>query len=198
MRIILASASPRRKELLEQIGLEFEIQVSNAEEKLAARSPWQLVEELSARKAGAVFKSLEQNEEDVLVIGADTVVAVGDDILGKPANRKEAMEMLGRLSGGSHQVYTGVTLIYRPAFCRENADVLTKTFHEATKVHFFKMNKEEISFYADTGEPLDKAGAYGIQGLFARYVKGIEGDYSNVVGLPVGRLYQEAKEWLKT
>ena len=196
MKIILASASPRRRELLEQIGLEFEIKVSNVEEKSAAATPWQLVEELSVQKAGAVLESLEPSAETVLVIGADTVVSVGNSILGKPRDEKEASDMLSRLSGGTHQVYTGVTLLYRPVFSRSDADVCQKTFHEASKVHFYPMTEEEISCYVATGEPLDKAGAYGIQGLFARYVKGIEGDYSNVVGLPVGRLYQEAKEWL--
>ena len=197
MKIILASASPRRRELLEQIGLEFEIKVSNVEERSTATTPWQLVEELSAQKAGAVLESLEPGEKAVLVIGADTVVSVGNSILGKPKDEKEASDMLCRLSGGTHQVYTGVTLLYRPAFFRSDADVCQKTFHEATKVYFYPMTEKEISCYVAMGEPLDKAGAYGIQGLFARYVKGIEGDYSNVVGLPVGRLYQEAKEWLE-
>lgn len=197
MKIILASASPRRRELLEQIGLEFEIKVSNVEEKSAATTPWQLVEDLSSQKAWAVLKSLVPNAEAVLVIGADTVVSVDNSILGKPKDEKEASDMLFRLSGGTHQVYTGVTLLYRPAFPRPDTDdVQKKTFHEATKVHFFPMTEEEISFYVAKDKPLDKAGAYGIQGLFARYVKGIEGDYNNVVGLPVGRLYQEAKEWL--
>ena len=196
MKIILASASPRRRELLEQIGLEFEIKVSNVEERSTATIPWQLVEELSAQKARAVLESLEPGAEALLVIGADTVVSVGNSILGKPKDGKEASDMLCRLSGGTHQVYTGVTLLYRPAFSRSDADVCEKTFHEASKVNFYPMTEEEISCYVATGEPLDKAGAYGIQGLFARYVKGIEGDYSNVVGLPVGRLYQEAKEWL--
>lgn len=196
MKIILASASPRRRELLEQIGLKFEVKVSNVVENSFATTPWQLVEELSSQKAEAVLESLEPSGEDVLVIGADTVVSADNSILGKPKDEREATDMLNRLSGGAHQVYTGVTLLYRPAFSRRDTGVRKKTFHEATKVHFFTMSEEEISFYVGTGEPLDKAGAYGIQGLFARYVKGIEGDYSNVVGLPVGRLYQEIKEWL--
>lgn len=197
MKVILASASPRRRELLEQIGLEFEIRVSNVEERSSATSPWQMVEELSTQKAGAVFDSLEKGEEDVLVIGADTVVVLGDGILGKPAGEKEAVEMLGRLSGRVHQVYTGVALLYRHASSRKAPEVQTKVFHEVSKVHFYPLTREEILLYVATGEPLDKAGAYGIQGQFARYIKGIEGDYSNVVGLPVGRLYQEAKEWLE-
>lgn len=201
MKIILASASPRRRELLEQIGLEFEIKVSNVEEQATADTPGLLVEELSRQKAEAVLSETEQNGEDVLVIGADTVVAVGDRVLGKPSDVKHAMEMLGELAGCAHQVYTGVTLLYRPEGAERTAadgqrNVHRKTFHEMTRVHFYPMTEEEIDFYVSTGDPMDKAGAYGIQGLFARYVKGIEGDYNNVVGLPVGRLYQEAKEWL--
>lgn len=198
MKIILASASPRRRELLEQIGLEFEIKVSNVEENSAAASPARLVEELSQQKAEAVLAELKQDGEDVLVIGADTVVAVDESILGKPADAKEAASMLRQLSGREHKVYTGVTLLWRPGAADGKHKVQAKTFHEATKVLFYPMTSEEISAYVSTGEPLDKAGAYGIQGIFARHVKGIEGDYNNVVGLPVGRLYQEAKEWLKT
>ncbi len=209
MRIILASASPRRRELLEQIGLQFEVRVSDADENVAAAGPADLVEKLSRRKAEAVLSGLEPGEEAVLVIGADTVVALGDRILGKPKDSRDAAEMLGELSGREHSVYTGVTLLYRPG--REKGasggkaeegracPVRTecRTFHERTEVHFFPLSREEILFYVSTGDPLDKAGAYGIQGLFARYVERIDGDYNNVVGLPAGRLYQEAKEWLE-
>ncbi len=202
MRIILASASPRRRELLEQIGLKFEIRVSNVKEQARADSPGLLVEELSGQKAEAVLAETEQDGQDLLVIGADTVVASGNDILGKPADAEEAVRMLSRLSGAVHQVYTGVTLLYRAgrsaaAVLGEERDrVCRRTFHEMTEVSFYPMTGEEIRSYVSTGDPMDKAGAYGIQGLFARYVKGIRGDYNNVVGLPVGRLYQEAKEWL--
>ena len=192
MRIILASASPRRRELLAQIGLDFEVKVSNVEEKAEATDVEALVEELSGQKAKAVLMEIPEDERDVLVIGADTVVAIGNEILGKPKDRQDAERMLRALSGREHQVYTGVTLLYR-----QGIQVKRRTFHEATKVCFYPMTAEEIDFYAATSEPMDKAGAYGIQGVFARYVQGIEGDYNNVVGLPVGRLYQEAKEWLK-
>ena len=196
MRIILASGSPRRRELLEQIGLNFEIMVSNTEENVDAKSPGKLVETLSRQKAEAVFSMLPDKEE-VLVIGADTVVAREDCVLGKPEDEKAAIVMLKNLSGRDHRVYTGVTLLYRPAGKDSAEKVQCKIFHEVTKVRFFPMTEGEIAAYVKTGDPLDKAGAYGIQGVFARYVESIEGDYNNVVGLPVGRVYQEAKEWLE-
>lgn len=214
MRIILASASPRRRELLMQIGLDFEVRVSQVEEKVTQADAPLVVEELSAQKAEAVMalaEAIEEAEqtlpgaareavqtlpgaagEAVLVIGADTVVVVGGRILGKPSGAEEAAEMLSLLSGSTHEVYTGVTLLYKTA-----EGVRRKTFHETTKVTFYPMSEQEIADYVSTGDCMDKAGAYGIQGFCARYIRGIEGDYNNVVGLPVGRLYQEAKEWLE-
>ena len=212
MRIILASASPRRRELLSQIGLDFEVIVSEVEEKVGAMLPEQVVEELSARKAEAVLGAIGDSAEDVLVIGADTVVALDGQILGKPGSPQEAAEMLRRLSGRNHGVYTGVAHLYRPGSAGsrdvpgpsvstegsvDSGALQRKIFHERTDVAFFSLAEEEIAFYVATGDCMDKAGAYGIQGMFARYVKGIAGDYNNVVGLPVGRLYQEAKEWLR-
>lgn len=211
MRIILASASPRRRELLEQIGLCFEVMTSHVEEKISSVRPGEVVEELSRRKAEAVRNELvcgesgEVNgktvrqetgavEEALLVIGADTVVALDGAVLGKPLDGGEASQMLERLQGREHEVYTGVTLLYRAAGASE---WIVKCFHERTKVNFFPMTEEEISEYVNTGDPLDKAGAYGIQGFCARYISGIEGDYNNVVGLPAGRLYQEIKELAK-
>lgn len=196
MRIILASGSPRRRELLEQIGLKFEIMLSDTEENIDEKSPEKLVESLSRQKAEAVFSMLPDKEE-VLVIGADTVVAREDSVLGKPEDEKAAIEMLKKLSGRDHQVYTGVTLLYRPAGKHSAEKVQRKTFHEVTEVRFFPLTEGEIAAYVETGDSMDKAGAYGIQGYFARYVESIEGDYNNVVGLPVGRVYQEAKEWLE-
>lgn len=190
MRIVLASASPRRRELLAQIGLEFETLVSNVEEKITAVTPSAVVEELSAQKAEAVLQSLEDSGEELLIIGADTVVAAGETLLGKPGDAGCAFEMLRQLSGKTHQVYTGVTLLHR----LPGGGVKRKVFHECTEVDFFPMTDEEIREYTATGDCLDKAGAYGIQGFCARYIRGIRGDYNNVVGLPVGRLYQEAKE----
>lgn len=182
-KIILASASPRRKELLEQIGLPFTVAVSSVEEVITKTVPWEVVMELSAQKAMDVKK---QQKEDCIVIGADTIVVYDDgnggNILGKPKSEEEAFEMLNRLQGNVHQVYTGVTLCF-------GEEVMS--FYECTKVYVYEMTKEQIQEYIKTGEPMDKAGAYGIQGRFAAFVKGIEGDYNNVVGLPVGRVYQE-------
>ena len=220
MKIILASASPRRKELLKQIGLEYEVLVSDAEEKVTSRSPGKVVEELAGQKAACVYikyflqteenvpvvvqehcpinqnierQAVESVSDDLLIISADTVVACDGQILGKPKDAEDAKVMLRSLQGRAHEVYTGVTFLYRR---EKDADVKMHTFHEATKVHFYPMTEEEIAAYVATGDPLDKAGAYGIQGLCARYISGIEGDYNNVVGLPVGRLYQELKNFI--
>lgn len=187
MKIILASASPRRKELLGQLGLEFEICVSDVEEVVTQNIPAKIVEELSAMKAEAVFK---QTDGDVLVIGADTVVALGDQILGKPVDENDAVHMLQNLQAREHEVYTGVTL-----FLRKGGLETKKSFSECTQVKFYPMTEEEIRRYVDTKEPMDKAGAYGIQGIGGRFVERINGDYNNVVGLPIARLYRELKNY---
>ena len=196
--IILASASPRRRELLSQIGLEFQVLVSNVEETVTTQIPEQAVEELSRQKAEATLRLFkEQNAKDgdsseaasCVVIGADTVVACNGEILGKPRNKQAAFDMLLKIQGRTHQVYTGVTILNLVK------DKLTHCpFHEVTGVTFYPMTQEEIWEYVDTLDPLDKAGAYGIQGFCARYISEIKGDYNNVVGLPVGRLYQELKK----
>lgn len=183
MRIILASASPRRRELLNQLGWEFEVIVSDVEEVITKTLPQEVVEELSYIKAKDVF---EKTAGDVLVIGSDTVVAYENRILGKPRDEEDAKETLAALAGNSHYVFTGVTL-----FKREGEKVSHKTFHEATRVNFYPMTKEEIDWYVASGECSDKAGSYAIQGLGGRFVKSIEGDYNNVVGLPIARLYHE-------
>ena len=209
VRLVLASASPRRRELLSQIGLEFTVMPSKKEENAKATEAGALVQELSRQKAVDIWEQLsggqgqnpdadqEQISEEIqepnlngkrqpelLVIGADTVVCCEGKILGKPHSREAAAEMLTALQGRSHEVYTGVTLYSQSE---------TVTFFECTQVEFYPMTEVEISEYIDSKEPMDKAGAYGIQGLGARFVKGIRGDYNNVVGLPVGRLYQELK-----
>lgn len=200
MKIILASASPRRKQLLDQIGWEFEVMASDMEERVTKTKPREVVEELSRQKAEAVLASLPESCEDLLVIGADTIVALDDRILGKPKDFQSAEEMLQMLQGRSHYVYTGVTLCLRRQSIQKMAvsgkipEVKIDTFSEATKVTFYPMSKAEIHNYVSSGDPLDKAGAYGIQGLCARYISGIKGDYNNVVGLPIGRLYQEFKK----
>ena len=183
-KIILASASPRRRELLTKIGLDFEVVVSETEEKITSTEPAKVVEELSAQKAETVWEKLAQ--DNCIVLGADTVVACDGKILGKPVDTENAVEMLRMLQGRGHEVYTGVTILYG-----ENGEKKALTFHEKTIVHFCPMTKTQIREYAATGDPMDKAGSYGIQGFCARYIRGIEGDYNNVVGLPVGRVYQE-------
>ena len=179
MDIILASQSPRRKELLGQMGLKgFKVIAPDVDETMEENiAPAQLVEELSLRKAKAVAEYVE--DEDALIIAADTVVALDGGVLGKPANEREAFGMLSALSGNRHRVYTGVTVL------RGSRAV---TSHEETIVTFRELDPEEIMDYIATGEPMDKAGAYGIQGLGALLVSGIEGDYFNVMGLPVFRL----------
>ncbi len=184
-KIILASQSPRRRELMEMLGLPFEVMVSEAEEKITGTDPAAVTEELSARKAAAVAAEIQEG----IVIGADTVVALQGRILGKPADRAGAEAMIRSLQGQSHMVYTGVTLIRK-----RDGHTEARTFSEGTRVHVAAMSDSEIQAYLDTDEPYDKAGAYGIQGIFGKHIAGIEGDFYNVVGLPVHRLYQELKK----
>lgn len=187
-RIILASASPRRRELLEQIGLEFEVIPAKGEERITSRIPSEVVKELSFQKAEEVGKEIR----DGIVIGSDTVVCQDGEIMGKPKDREDAARMLGLLAGRGHSVFTGVTVLVREA----GETVSCRTFAEETRVYVYGMMREEIWRYIDTGEPMDKAGAYGIQGRFAAYVERIEGDYNCVVGLPVGAVWQAVKEFL--
>ncbi len=191
-KIILASASPRRRELLEQIGMEFEVIPSNIEEKVESRVPCEMVMELSGMKAMDIFEKLPlEKRTSVIVAGADTVVAFKERIMGKPSDRKNAEEMLSLLQGKTHQVYTGVTLIWQKVKDEQPSKI---SFYEKTEVSMYPMSMQEICRYVDTGEPMDKAGAYGIQGKCAAFIKEICGDYYNVVGLPIGRLYQEIKK----
>lgn len=197
-QIILASASPRRKELLEQIGMEFEICPAKGEEVITQNRPDAVVLELSRQKAEEVAAGVLTYHEthpdlatpqDILVIGADTVVAYGDEILGKPKDEADAGRMLALLQGKKHSVYTGITLV----FIDKNGRTGEHRFFERTDVTMYPMDEDEIHRYIATGEPMDKAGSYGIQGRCAIYIKQIEGDYNNVVGLPVARLYQELR-----
>ena len=190
-RLILASSSPRRHELLAQIGLSFEVIASHTEEKTKSTEPGEMVQELSALKATDVFDQIPPEERaGIIVIGADTLVSVEGKVMGKPVDEIKAQEMLSRLQGNTHQVYTGVTLLWQ---AEGEQEPQRKTFYEKTDVTMFPMSTEEIRSYIATGEPMDKAGAYGIQGKCAAYIRGLSGDYYNVVGLPVGRLYQELK-----
>lgn len=218
-RLILASASPRRRELLRQIGLDFEVIPSDCEEICTQRLPNALVEELAVQKAenvagllrermsdqsahtGKKIKGVGEDEVEwadgaFIILGADTVVSLDGEILGKPADEAEAYQMIQNLQGKIHEVYSGVALL---ALSADTGRKLHQSFfHVRTRVEVFPMTEEEIRGYIATGEPMDKAGAYGIQGKFAAYIKGIEGDYYNVVGLPVSRVVRELKEIEKT
>jgi len=187
MRYILASKSPRRQELLKRTGIEFEVIPSDMEELITKNVPSDIVMELAEQKARHVYESLS-DKSDVTVIGSDTIVVYRDEILGKPADKQEAYDMLSMLADRTHQVYTGVSLIVA-----KNGIANIKTFFEKTDVTFYPIYKEDLKRYVESGDPLDKAGAYGIQGDFSIHIKEIHGDYNNVVGLPIGRLYQELK-----
>lgn len=187
LKLILASGSPRRKDLLTQVGLEFTVCVSTVEEVVTQTLPQEVVMELSAQKARDVARQMKEN---CIVIGADTVVAYNHKILGKPADIASAKEMLTLLSGSTHQVFTGVTLLYRKA----GEAWQEESFYEQTDVTMYDLDTELIDAYIATKEPMDKAGAYGIQGQGAILVSAIHGDYNNVVGLPVGQLWHRLKK----
>ena len=170
-KIVLASASPRRRELLSKVGITFEVKPASGEERITSTEPSKVVEELSFQKAMFTAHALEKEQADdladILIIGA----------------------MLSMLQGNTHQVYTGVTVLVR-----EEENWKVHTFHECTDVIFYPVTKEEIAEYVNSKDPMDKAGSYGIQGAWGAYVKGIRGDYNNVVGLPVARLIYETKK----
>ena len=201
MKIYLASASPRRREIMEKIGIDAEIRVSGADEDTGLDDPVLLVEELSTRKAVSVADEIDADEtadtsQGYCVIGADTVVSIDGRILGKPADEDDARSMLRMLSGRMHQVYTGVSLVIsRPEADRGEggADCEVIVFHEKTDVEFCEMTDDEIDAYIATGDPMDKAGAYGVQSYAAPFVSAIYGDYYNAMGLPASRLYHELK-----
>lgn len=178
MEIILASASPRRKAILDMFNLNFKVYPANIDENINVNNPYKFVESLSYTKA----KSIALKNKDSLVIGADTIVHLNGNILGKPKSSNEAYEMLYLLSGKVHSVVTGISLVH------EQEEIYLKS-HEVTKVYFKELSHKEIISYIDTGEPLDKAGAYGIQGVASAFVEKIEGCYFNVVGLPTNKLY---------
>ena len=184
MRIVLASQSPRRRELLERMGItKFDVIPAKGEEVAdPGLTPQALVEELSRQKAAEVAAQ----EPDALVIAADTVVAIDGKVLGKPTSTQHAVEMLTRLSGREHHVYTGFTV-------RQGETIITA--HEDTTVNFRPLTPKEIAAYVATGEPMDKAGSYGIQGFGCVLISGIQGDYYNVVGLPVCRLAQALEQF---
>lgn len=183
-KIILASGSPRRRELLEQIGVTFSISSSDKEEITEKELPEEIVEDLAREKARDVA---DRTEGDAIIIGADTMVALGKEIMGKPKGKEECIKMLKSLEGNSHQVYTGVCVIIKKQ--EEGIQEKVLSFTEATSVWVKPMSDKQILDYEATGEPYDKAGAYAIQGRFAVHIERIEGDYNNIVGFPVARLY---------
>lgn len=177
MTFILASGSPRRLELLRQIGIEPQVKLSNYNEDMSTSNPAELVMANAVGKGQSVLPTC--NDDDV-VIAADTIVVLNNMILGKPENSEEALKMLRNLSGRTHEVFTGVAVFYKGK---------KKVAVEKTSVKFRKLIDKEIQAYVKTGDPLDKAGAYGIQGRGAIFINSIEGCYNNVVGLPLTRLY---------
>jgi len=187
MRIILASQSPRRKKLLQQLGFSFDVIPSTVDEFSTTKDPVLLVEELAYRKANDVA----DRNADSLIIGADTIVVKDKQILGKPKDRIEASETLNILSNTQHSVYTGVAIVSTDV----NSKVLkSSSFSVMTSVYFSKLEQNEIESYIDTGSPMDKAGSYGIQDDWgATFVEKIEGDFYNVIGLPLNKLYNELK-----
>lgn len=191
-KIILGSASPRRKELLNQIGIEFDIRVSDREEHYNSNIPEEIVKELALMKAENVAEdAVNDGVKDAVVIGADTVVVYDGHILGKPRDDEDAFKMIRSFAGEKHYVYTGIAI----------ADIIDGKINiivnEAVKtdVYVNNMTNDEIKDYIMTGEHKDKAGAYGIQGRFAAYIDHIDGDYYNVVGLPVSKIYENLKKY---
>lgn len=181
--LILASSSPRRKELLAKLQTPFTVVTSHVNEEFEKNySPEQVVLELATRKAKAVSREYPNS----IVIGADTIVVHAQQILGKPKDRDHARSILEGLSGKTHSVLTGVAIIHAESI---------QTFYEKTDVTFWELSSKEIENYLNSGEPFDKAGAYGIQGLGSLFVKSIHGDFYNVVGLPISRLKKVLEEW---
>ncbi len=186
MKWILASGSPRRKDILHDLGCQFDVMTADTDETCTATDPAEIVCTLAKRKAEAVADKLGVRSDERLIIAADTLVACDGKVLGKPVDRDDAAAMLRMLSGRTHQVFSGVSLIW--------GDKQSTAF-ECTDVTFDTLTEQEIQRYVDSGEPLDKAGSYGIQGKAAAFIRRIDGCYFNVVGLPVHRLYRLLQEW---
>ena len=191
--IVLASGSPRRRELMNFITDSFEVYVSDCEEVIRSSVPSEVTKELAEQKADAVLKELPEKKKgtgEFLVIGADTVVSFQGKIFGKPTDKKEAEEMLSVLQGQMHEVTTGVAMLA----VSEGKEVRREVFYETTEGKVAPMSDKEIDEYTASGDCYDKAGGYGIQGVFSKYISGIQGDYFNVVGFPVHRIYNMLKE----
>ena len=185
MRIILASKSPRRREILQNLGIEFEIITADADESSGITDPDLLVSTLAQRKGRAVLDLLDGADEERMIIACDTLVYANGEFLGKPRNRDDARRMLNMLSGAEHFVVSGIYV------CVGDKEAVAAA---RTTVTFDNMSERDIEWYLDSGEPFDKAGAYAIQGKASAYIRGIEGDYFNVVGLPVNLLCNTLKK----
>jgi septum formation protein len=188
-RIILASESPRRKEIMETMGITYETMASNVEEVVAETDPAAMVQALAALKTNHIAAKLEQAEaisEDRIIIGADTMVFYEEHALGKPKDEADAVRILQMLSNHTHEVYTGVSIIIK----NKNGNNRSLSFAACTKVTVQPLTLEQIKDYVASGEPMDKAGAYAIQGRFGIYIKEINGDYYNVVGFPIAKIYE--------
>ena len=182
-RVILASKSPRRKELMELLNIPFDVIVSDIDEQIDYNNDLvKEIEKLSYQKAMAVFK----DHNNALVIGSDTIVKINNDVLGKPKSIEMAKNMLRELSDNTHEVVTGVTILYQDK---------VETFSSVAKVTFYPLTEEEIDEYVNSNEPMDKAGSYAIQGDGAKFIKSIEGDYYTIVGLPIAELYHRLKKY---
>ena len=210
IQFVLASQSPRRYELLQRLGLSFQVITSEVSEEVSTQDPAMLTSVLANRKAMAVAEGLVCEKgslfmreplvegdifrvgpaDKAIVIGADTLVVVDGKILGKPKSVVEARKMMHLLAGRSHEVYTGVALLT----LQDGHQDRGRTFHEKTVVHVSEMDEIEVEEYITSKEPYDKAGGYGVQGDFCRYITGVEGDFYNVMGLPLHRLYHELKK----
>ena len=183
-KIILASQSPRRKQLLQMLNISFDVMPADIDEQINPNNNLvKEIEKLSYQKAYHVFK----DNKDALVIGSDTIVKINNEVLGKPKDYYQAKEMLEKLSNETHEVVTGCTII---------VDDKIETFSSIAKVTFYQLSDQEIDDYIKTNEPMDKAGAYAIQGLGAKFVKSIEGDFYTIMGLPIAQLYQRLKKYL--
>jgi septum formation protein len=188
MKLILASASPRRAEILRNAGIQFEIRKTDVDEsRIVGELPGDYVRRLALAKALSAAAEYRDPIDKTLILGADTVVVVDADILGKPASQDDARSMLRRISGRIHEVHTGLAVLRKPG-------TMQRVVEEITRVHFASLTEREIEDYIATGEPFDKAGAYGIQGIGGRYVTRIEGCYFNVMGLPLARLWSLLRE----
>jgi septum formation protein len=188
MKLILASSSPRRAEVLRNAGIEFELCPAPVDESREPRElPGEYVRRLALAKARAAAEVLGNERKNIFIVGADTIVLVGDEILGKPESADDARRMLRRLSGKVHEVHTGLAVLSR-------ASGTARVLEEISLVHFAPLTEAEIGAYLATGEPFDKAGAYGIQGIGGRYVTRVEGCYFNVMGLPLAQLWLLLKE----